>query len=378
MLGWEVIPRIPIGDFGVSPHGVGIAVGYFIGASLMARRARRTGFNEDHAWNAAVVGVLGAIVGARTAYIIGHSEQFSNPIEYLQIYKGGISLVGGLIGGFLAAFLYCKRRGLDYLRLTDLGAPGLAIGTAVGRIGDLVIGDHLGRTTEGFWGWEYQGGELISSPPCDTAVYPSVSGCIEPGMVVHQTAIYDSVWSLIIFGILMRLDRKPRPKGFLTLTWAALYFSGRIATDFTRVDKTWFDTGLTGSQLVAIAVVIISVAGLVKLRKTGATEPKSTPGEEAEEAPGESPDGDSTTAAPVEEDPTVVQAPVEPVHEEAPKAGDSTSVAPVEERTLVEPPVHETAPEAVDPEPDAEPATAPEDAATGAAKSEPPRPAQEP
>ncbi|HEX2054614.1 MAG TPA: prolipoprotein diacylglyceryl transferase family protein, partial [Actinomycetota bacterium] len=246
---------------------VGIAVGYFLGATLMARRARRTGFNEDHAWNAAVVGVLGAIVGARTAYVIGHSDQFENPIEYLQIYRGGISLMGGLIGGFFAAWLYARSKKLDFGRLADLGAPGLAIGTAIGRIGDLVIGDHLGRTTDGFWGWRYEGGELISPPPCDTAVYPSPTGCIQPGMVVHQTALYDAIWALVIFFILMRLDRKPRPRGFLVWTWAALYAIGRIVTDFTRVDKTWFGTGLTGSQLTAIAVLLLAVIVLGKLRR---------------------------------------------------------------------------------------------------------------
>lgn len=295
MLGWEVIPRIPIGNLGVSPHGVGIAIGYFLGATLMARRARRTGFDEDHAWNAAVVGVLGAIVGARVAYIVGHPEQFRSAVEYLQIYKGGISLMGGLIGGFLAAYLYCRAKKLDFLRLADLGAPGLAIGTAIGRIGDLVIGDHLGTPTDGFWGWEYRGGELISSPPCDPSVYPSPNGCIEPGMVVHQTALYDSLWSLVIFLILMRLDRKPRPKGFLVLTWAALYSIGRILTDLVRVDKTWFGTGLTGSQLTAIVVLVLSLLFLTRLRKAspaiataaaaGATTATEQPASEAAEEP---------------------------------------------------------------------------------------------
>ena len=120
------------------------------------------------------------------------------------------TLMGGLIGGFLAAWLYCRAKKLDFGRLADMGAAGLAIGTAVGRIGDLVIGDHLGRTTDGFWGWEYKGGELISAPPCDPSVYPSADGCIEPGMVVHQTALYDSVWALVIFFVILRLERKPR------------------------------------------------------------------------------------------------------------------------------------------------------------------------
>jgi phosphatidylglycerol---prolipoprotein diacylglyceryl transferase len=324
MLGWEVIPRIPIGNLSVSPHGVGIAIGYFLGATLMARRARRTGFNEDHAWNAAVVGVLGAIVGARVAYIVGHPEQFRSAVEYLQIYKGGISLMGGLIGGFLAAYLYCRAKKLDFLRLADLGAPGLAIGTAIGRIGDLVIGDHLGTPTDGFWGWEYQGGELISSPPCDPSVYPSPNGCIQPGMVVHQTALYDSLWSLVIFFILMRLDRKPRPKGFLVLTWAALYSIGRILTDLVRVDKTWFGTGLTGSQLTAVVVLVLSLFFLIRLRKARPAVATATAAEEPTEA-AEEPAAEAVAAG--AEEPV---SPVPPVDPEAPEAAAIPVESPAE------------------------------------------------
>lgn len=337
MLGWEVIPRIPIGNLSVSPHGVGIALGYFVGATLMARRARKSGFDEDHAWNAAVVGILGAIVGARLAYVIGHSNQFNEPIEYLQIYKGGISLMGGLIGGFLAAWWYCRSKNLDFVRLADMGAAGLAIGTAIGRIGDLVIGDHLGRTTDGFWGWEYKGGELISSPPCDPSVYPSPDGCIQPGMVVHQTALYDSIWALVIFLVILRLERKPRPKGFLVLTWAAMYSVGRILTDLTRVDKTWFGTGLTGSQLTAIAVLLVSLICLARLRR----KPKVaavTPDDDGEAAAA----GDALIEEPAAETEAAVV--VEPV--EVADVVEPVEAAPAETMVVVE--VVEEPPAALD------------------------------
>jgi phosphatidylglycerol:prolipoprotein diacylglycerol transferase len=376
MLGWEVIPRIPIGNLSVSPHGVGIAIGYFLGATLMARRARRTGFDEDHAWNAAVVGILGAIIGARVAYVVGHNDQFNQPIEYLQIYKGGISLMGGLIGGFLAAWLYCRAKKLDFLRLADLGAAGLAIGTAVGRIGDLVIGDHLGRTTDGFWGWEYKGGELISSPPCDPAVYPSPDGCIQPGMVVHQTALYDSIWALVIFFVLLRLERKPHPKGFLVLTWAAMYSVGRILTDFTRVDKTWFGTGLTGSQLTAIAVLALSLILLTVRRKAPAVATLS-PGKgaavepEAPAAGGEAVAVATAAAASSDDAPATAGVGAEPadtevVAVEAVEAPEETPVVPVE-------PVDAAAPEAAVPGEPVEPVVPAEDQG-GAALDEPAAP----
>lgn len=268
MLGWEVIPRIGFGSFSVSPHGVGIMAGYFVGVLLMVRRARQRGFDEDHVWNAAAWGVVGAILGARIAYLTGHFDEFSSPLEWLQIWEGGISLVGGLLGGFTAAYIYVRRRGVDFFELTDLAAPGLALGTVIGRIGDLMIGDHLGKPASGWWGWKYRGGELISMPPCTNqagdAVYPTASGCIEPGTVLHQTALYDQLWSVVILGVLLLLDRNPRRRGFLSLAWVSLYGLGRIATDFLRVDKTWLGLGLTGSQITSILFLAVAVYLLLR------------------------------------------------------------------------------------------------------------------
>src|SRR5882672_9505779 len=114
MIGWKVIPRIGIGPVQFSPHGVGIAFGCFVGAWLMARRARARGFDENHAWNTAAWGVVGAIIGARLAYVIGHLDSYSSPLQWLEIWKGGISLIGGLIGGVIFASLYFRRHHLDF------------------------------------------------------------------------------------------------------------------------------------------------------------------------------------------------------------------------------------------------------------------------
>lgn len=301
MFGWEVIPRIGFGDFAVSPHGVMIAVGVFVGAWVMARRARRLGYSEDHVYNGVTWGVVGAILGARVAYVAGHLDQFASPLDWLKIWEGGISLVGGLLGAFSLVLAYTRRNGISFFELVDLGAPGLGIGIAVGRIGDLMIGDHLGKETSGWWGWEYQGGELISMPPCVTpdgqTVYSTPDGCIEVGTILHQTALYDLVWSLVIFGILIYLGRKPRGRGFLFLTWAALYASGRVATDFLRVDKTWLGLDLTGSQITSIIVLAVCAYLLVRFR--GAPPPREMP---VPVAPAGEPLAVQEEAAPREED----------------------------------------------------------------------------
>jgi hypothetical protein len=143
-------------------------------------------------------------------------------------------------------------------------------------------------------------------------------------MVVHQTALYDSIWALVIFLVLLRLERKPHPKGFLVLTWAAMYSLGRILTDFTRVDKTWFGTGLTGSQLTAIAVLVLSLVLLTLRRKSpvvAAVSPgKGTAGATPPEKPaGEAEDSEATPLVPVE--------PVDPAAPEAAAPGEPVDPA---------------------------------------------------
>lgn len=264
LIGWKVIGRIGP----VSLHGVGIMFGYLAGTILWVRRARKRGFDEDKVWTAASWAVVGAILGARVAYVVGHFGDFASPAEWVRIWEGGISLVGGMMGGWLASYLYSKRAGINFFDLADLAAPGLALGVALGRSGDLAIGDHLGKETSGWWAWQYQGGELISPPPCLTPqgdfVYSTIDGCIEPGILVHQTALYDAIWSLVILGILLILDRSPRRRGFLALAWASLYSLGRIGTDFLRVDKTWLGLGLTGSQIASILVFALCVYLIVR------------------------------------------------------------------------------------------------------------------
>jgi len=273
MIGWRVIPAIGIGRFTVSPHGVAIAIGFYVGTVLTARKARSKGLNDDNVWNAAGAGIIGAIIGARAAYVIGHHSDFSSVLEWIEIWKGGLSIIGSLIGGFLAGYLYTRRKGIDFFEIADLGMPFLALGIAIGRVGDLMIGDHLGKQTSGWWGWKYKGGELISSPPC---IYRSLDGCIRPGMVVHQTALYDLIWSLVTFAILIQLTKAPRKRGFFFFTWASLYAIGRIATDFTRVDKHWFGLGLTGSQLTSLLVL---AACIFLIGKYGGAPPVSSMGE---------------------------------------------------------------------------------------------------
>jgi phosphatidylglycerol---prolipoprotein diacylglyceryl transferase len=272
-LAWEIVPRVNIGGLAISPHGVGIAVGFLIGAQLMVRRSRRLGGpDEQEIWNTLFWVLIGAMVGARVAYVIGHFSEVtdggSDILGMFKVWEGGISLLGGITGGVLGALPYIHRHRLGFWRMADLAAPGLALGIAIGRIGDLMIGDHIGKPTSFFLGWRCLGES--GAAPQSAEVYraalergsPPSLGCYD--IVLHQTAIYDFISSWVLFGVLIWLGRKALRVGTLALIFPIWYGAMRLITDFLRVDKRYF--GLTGSQVTALTVMLIALYLLARYR----------------------------------------------------------------------------------------------------------------
>lgn len=289
-LSWTVYPTLDIGPLSISPHGIGIAVGFLLGAQLMVRRSRRFGGpDENDIWNSLFYALLGAIVGARVGYVIGHFSEVTDGgddlLGVLKIWEGGISLIGGITGAVLFALPYMLRKKMGFWRTMDLAAPGLALGIIVGRIGDLVIGDHLGEPTDFALGWLCAGES--GEPPVDADVYlqalaegrPPSLGCYD--LVLHQTALYDLFSTILLFGLLLWVGRKMRPTGLLILTFTIWYSAMRVVTDFLRVDKRYF--GLTGSQLMTISVGVICLYLLARYRgaPTRFQTPPEGPGEGA-------------------------------------------------------------------------------------------------
>ena len=273
-LAWEIIPRIELGPLSVSPHGIGIALGYLLGAQLMVRRARRHGGPpENDIWNTLFYALIGAIVGARLGYVLGHFSEVTDGgkdlLGIFKVYEGGISLIGGITGAVLAALPYMSRKKMGFWRTMDLAAPGLALGIVIGRIGDLVIGDHLGKPTSFPLAWRCLG-EMGGPGPIGAAEYraaleqgsPPSLGCFD--LAVHQTALYDFVSTLVLLGVLLWLGKSARRPGFMILVFTVWYGTMRVITDFLRVDRRYL--GLTGSQLMSIAAVAACLLLLARFR----------------------------------------------------------------------------------------------------------------
>jgi phosphatidylglycerol:prolipoprotein diacylglycerol transferase len=285
VIGWPVIDRI--GGV-VSPHGIGIAAGYLLGALwFMLPEGRKRGLTDEGMGSILFWALVGAIFGARFFYVAAHFSEFDSFGDMLAIWRGGISLVGGIFGAIAFAYPFMRRSGYRFLQVMDAAAVGLAFGIIIGRIGDLIIGDHLGKPTDVFLGWAYRGGDLpgpwvaageggwwanLEGGLTETLSKSGATLCrgvnglcqadpIATGVGVHQTALYDFFIAMGLFLFLRWLSRVPRREGVLICTFALVYGAGRVVTDFLRVDKHFF--GLTGSQWGAILAMALALATLV-------------------------------------------------------------------------------------------------------------------
>lgn len=184
-----------IGPFTLTWHGLFTAVGIIAGVSLSVWLAQKDGFPAEFGQEVALVGVPCAIVGARLFYVFEHWDNFSGdlPAIVLDITEGGITLYGGLIGGALGGLLYGIWKKWPVGIGLDAAAPGMILGQGIGRIGDLINGEHLATTSDLPWAVRY--------------THPDTLGDL--GLAVHPTAGgYELVGDFVILALLLFVARR--------------------------------------------------------------------------------------------------------------------------------------------------------------------------
>lgn len=253
-ISYDPVVHIGVGPVSLSPHGMGTAAGFLAGARLLIPRTRRLGIDDDDVYTLLTLAAVGGIVGARLAYVVNHASDFASVTEVLEVWEGGISLLGGFFGAIVFAMPAMRRRGISFWKVMDAAAPGMALGVVVGRVGDLVVADHLGKPTDFLLGYRCPPAGVDTAFPC------------EPGTVVHQTALYDLVLTAVLLAVLLRLRRTPRFDGFLVMVFGAWYGAQRIVEDLLREDVRRL--GLTGSQMTALATVAVCAAWIAFVRRT--------------------------------------------------------------------------------------------------------------
>ena len=246
-----------IGGLEIAWHGVFTAVGVICGVGIATFFGRKAGFGEDTIYNTALALVIGGIVGARALYVLENHSQFEHDLlDVFAINAGGISIYGALIGGTLAGLAYAAWRRLPRrLAMADVAAMGGIIGMAVGRIGDIINGEHFAKTTD----WPI--GVLYTNP--NSPSYPRFTA-VEPQLAQHPVVAYELVGDLLIFVALFVLYRLLKRDGMVFWAWVFFYGAMRFGLSFMREDEIVF-AGLRMAQLIALGAIIIAPLGVAYL-----------------------------------------------------------------------------------------------------------------
>jgi phosphatidylglycerol:prolipoprotein diacylglycerol transferase len=231
---------------------------------LAVRWAVCAGYTEDDTFSVAMWGVIGAIVGARLFHVIDQWDFYAkDPIQIIKINEGGLAIYGTIVGGPLAGALYAWHKHLNVPRLADVAAAPLILGMAIGRIGDIINGEHHGAHADGF-------------PLAVVYTNPNTLG--EINIPVHLAVGYELILDLLIFAGLVWLARGfvRGPRGWPNFNWdprlprdgmlfwvyVLAYSVSRFFIQFYRVD-TPFALGLSQAQLLSVLMAMVAVWALV-------------------------------------------------------------------------------------------------------------------
>jgi len=239
-----------IGPFLITWHGVFAVLGILAAARLGLWLLEKDGVDTSHGADGVAWMVVFGLVGARALYVWENFRIFAggNLLRVFALTEGGISQWGGLFGAAVGAYVWARRAKFSYLKLVDAGGAATMIGLAVGRIGDVINGEHHGTPTNVPWGVEY--------------VNPATLG--DPGVVVHPEVAYEMVLTLALLGALLPFHQRLKarlPDGVPGLVYLGLYAAGRFFLSFYRTDPAVF-AGLRQAQLASLLMVAIAAVAI--------------------------------------------------------------------------------------------------------------------
>ena len=270
VISYPPIPIFDVGPLRLSLHGLFAGVGFMAGAYYATRMYHDRRFDAGRFQSVLTWALVGALLGARWLTLPAYwADNGFNIGEMINI-GGNYSILGGFAGGIGLGIFRAYRLGLRSWPILDVAAFGLAIGTIVGRIGDLAIVEHLGGSTDFFLGYGIRPGYDVA--PQHNRLECTVAEVGEYCGVYHHTGLYDMLGAMVLFGLLYWLYHRSRLNlryGQLFAVWVAWYGFQRFFIDFTRLtleidgDRTL--GALTWSQWSGLVAGIAGIAGLLWL-----------------------------------------------------------------------------------------------------------------
>jgi phosphatidylglycerol---prolipoprotein diacylglyceryl transferase len=229
-------------------YGVLIASAVLIGVNLSMRLAKARQIDPESVADLSIWLVLAAIPSARLYYVVFEWQTYSqSPERIIRIWEGGIAIYGAIIGGSIAAIIFAKLKQISFWQLADIVAPSLALGQAIGRWGNFFNSEAYGSRTDLPW--------RLYIP--------------KEGDYFHPTFLYESLWNLLVFTVLIWLfvdntRRHHLKTGSIFLGYLIAYGIGRFWIEGLRTDSLMFGS-LRISQVISLVGIAIGSIGLLWL-----------------------------------------------------------------------------------------------------------------
>ena len=262
------VPRsFSVFGFEIAYYGLIIGIAVMAGLLTAVQIAKKTGQNTDDYWDFAIWAIIFSIIGARIYYVAFSWDDYKdNLIEIFKLRNGGLAIYGGVIAAFITLFGWCRIKKKNPLLFGDTAMPGLILGQAIGRWGNFMNREVFG---------DYYNGLFSMQIPIDAVrdksdITDNIASHIPEGanyINVHPTFLYESVWNLLIFMVLLIFRKHKKFDGELCLLYLGGYGLGRFVIEGIRTDTLFIPgTTMPVSQVLAFIMVIFAVVTDVIVR----------------------------------------------------------------------------------------------------------------
>jgi prolipoprotein diacylglyceryl transferase len=250
---------VHIGPLPLHAYGLMLALGVLAALKIAERRWTARGHDPGEIAAIAVPVVIGGVIGARAYHLFtGYDWTKGGLVGTVQIWRGGLSIWGAVLGGLLVLVIVARRRRLDLLALMDTIGPAVVVAQAIGRFGNYFNQELFGRPTSLPWGLEI---DAAHRPP-GFSQYATF----------HPTFLYESLWCLLVFGAIVVAEHRFRlRKGQAFAMYVSLYTLGRTWFEALRIDKATRVFGIRFNLLVSAVICIGAAAWFVTLGRRNLT-----------------------------------------------------------------------------------------------------------
>jgi phosphatidylglycerol:prolipoprotein diacylglycerol transferase len=246
-------------------YGILVTLGIALGAIWGAREAQKRGLNVDEYFNGLIIVILSGYIFARLTYVLlevfaGRGDQFDSLLSIINIRQGGINILGGFIGAAVVGYLYLRWRRQDFWQYADIVGPVLLLAQAIGRWGNFINQELYGPPTTLPWGILIDAQHRLpqysdlSQFPLDTRFHP--------------TFLYESLWLLLGFFVLVYLNNRYRDvwrPGILFGIFLIWWGGGRFVIEFFRPDQpTIGSSPITYSMILSLMIAGLGIWVVLK------------------------------------------------------------------------------------------------------------------